>query len=176
MDTLRLELLPDVATLLKLKRDRDAQVRLAKRVIGNLRTIYLYSRIWLDRLIERRIDKAWEGYFLPKENHKKLHLIIDSLSIDESFKPHPKLLSNLIHSHYPERADDRVYKSVKRVFENRFSFSIIETLSEAKLLGYVAPPLKKVIDLPQFDGYHRYSVDKHSIETLKALEGIDDNF
>jgi len=31
---------------------------------------------------------------------------------------------------------------------------------------------EKLIDLPQFDGYHQYPVDKHSIESLKSLERV----
>jgi len=167
-----LEFLPDVANLLKIKGSQNTQLRLAKRVISNLRTIHLYSKIWLEKLINNRVSGLWDKCFLPKRNYKALYLIIDSLNINKTFKPHPRLLSNLIHSNYPERADEKIYESVRKVFEDNFSSSIFETLSDAKLLGYVAPSLKKVIDLPQFDGYHIYSVDRHSIETLRALENI----
>ncbi|HHD79589.1 MAG TPA: HD domain-containing protein, partial [Epsilonproteobacteria bacterium] len=35
---------------------------------------------------------------------------------------------------------------------------------------------KKVVDLPQFDGYHQYAVDIHSIRCMYHLEHIEDDF
>ncbi|RLA71719.1 MAG: phosphohydrolase, partial [Epsilonproteobacteria bacterium] len=35
---------------------------------------------------------------------------------------------------------------------------------------------KKVLHLPQFDGYHHYPVDIHSIKSVKALENIQESF
>ena len=36
--------------------------------------------------------------------------------------------------------------------------------------------MKKAIDLPQFDGYHKYSVDIHSLQSIYHLENIKDNY
>ena len=49
-------------------------------------------------------------------------------------------------------------------------------LSHARLLKYAIPPIKKVVDLPQFDGYHQYAVDIHSIRCMYYLENIEDTF
>ena len=37
-------------------------------------------------------------------------------------------------------------------------------------------PIKQVVDLPQFDGYHQYAVDIHSIRCMYHLEHIKDSF
>ncbi len=177
IDTLRLEYLSDVANMLKLGSDYKAQLKLAKRVIGSLKTIHLYSKIWIERLVRDRVeDSLYSECFLPEADSKNLAGVIESMIVDREFKPHPQLLDRLIHSKHPERVDRKIYKSLLKVFESSYSYSIFEALSEAKLLGYLVPPMKKVIDLPQFDGYHKYPVDKHSIETLKAIEKIDDEF
>jgi [protein-PII] uridylyltransferase len=176
IDTLRLEYLPDVARSLKLGDDYKAQMKLAKRVIGSLKTINLYSKIWIERLVRQIVPEIYKGYFLPEIESTKLSDILDSIEINSPFRAHPRLLSNLIHAKKPERVSKKIYKSVAKIFERKYSYSIFEMLLEAKLLGYLIPPMKKVIDLPQFDGYHRYSVDRHSVETLKALENIEDEF
>jgi [protein-PII] uridylyltransferase len=38
----------------------------------------------------------------------------------------------------------------------------------------VIPPIKKVVDLPQFDGYHQYAVDIHSLRSVYSLEQIEE--
>jgi [protein-PII] uridylyltransferase len=176
IDTLQLEYMPDVAKMVKLGDDYKGQMKLAKRVIGSLKSIHLYSRIWLERLIGEIVPEIYENYFLPEIESQKLGDIIDSLERNRPFRPHPQLLSMLIHSKRPERNSKRIYKSLSKIFDGTFAYSSLETFMEAKLLGYLIPSMRKIIDLPQFDGYHRYSVDKHSIETLKALESIDDKF
>jgi [protein-PII] uridylyltransferase len=40
----------------------------------------------------------------------------------------------------------------------------------------VLPPIRKVVDLPQFDGYHQYAVDIHSMKSVYHLEHMDDPF
>jgi len=173
-DQLRLELLPDVARLLKFDESYLGQLRLAKKVTGSLKTVHLYSRIWLEALLAPRLPELYDIYYLPEKNYRKLHQILDDLSRAASnpFLPHPRLLSALIHAQRPERPDPLLYRSVRRIFAQSSAHSILHTLSEARLLGTLIPPMKKVIDLPQFDGYHRYAVDRHSLETLRHMESI----
>ena len=174
-DQLRLDLLPEVARLLKFDTSYAGQLRLAKKVTGSLKTIHLYSRIWLEALLGPRMPELYAHYFLPAKRHRKLHQLIDTLcqAAGEPFLPHPQLLSLLIHAQRPERPDEPLYRSVARIFAQPSAASILHTLSEARLLGYLIPPMKKVIDLPQFDGYHRYAVDRHSLETLRHMENIE---
>jgi len=47
-------------------------------------------------------------------------------------------------------------------------------LYRAKLLTRFFPILAKIKFLPQFDGYHRYPVDLHSMHTVRALQNITD--
>ena len=174
VDQLRLDLLPDVARLLKYDESYRGQLRLAKKVTGSLKTIHLYSRIWLEALLSPRLPELYEIYYLPKKSHRKLHQLLDDLSkaAAEPFLPHPRLLSMLIHAQRPERPDETLYRSLKKIFSAPSAHSVLHTLSEARLLGALIPPMKKVIDLPQFDGYHRYAVDRHSLETLRHMESI----
>jgi len=45
-----------------------------------------------------------------------------------------------------------------------------------KLLRKTISPMKHIIYLAQFDGYHSYPVDIHSLQSVKALENINDPF
>ena len=175
-DQIRLELLPDLARLLKFESSYRGQLRLARRVTGHLKTIHLYSEIWLEKLIGTRLPELYADRLLPETRPRKLQTHLEGLRrhADRSFRPHPRLLDSLIHAERPERPDTALYRELGRLFERAQSHAVLETLSEARLLGYLIPPMKKVIDLPQFDGYHRYAVDRHSLETLRHLENIDD--
>ncbi len=174
-DQLRLDLLPEVTRLMKFDDTARGQMRLARRVTGALKTLHLYSRIWLERLIAPRIPELYAHYLLPEGTQRSLREWIDTLcdAAEAPFYPHPELLDRLIHAPRSERPDAAFYRSVRRIFTRPQAASILATLAEARLLGYAVPPIKKVIDLPQFDGYHRYAVDRHSLETLRHLESID---
>lgn len=47
---------------------------------------------------------------------------------------------------------------------------------DAGILHHLFLNFKKVLHLPQFDGYHQYPVDVHSIKCVEALENIKDSF
>jgi [protein-PII] uridylyltransferase len=89
---------------------------------------------------------------------------------DRFYTAHPALLRAVIHSNRPERPNPKLYAQIRRIFEQPYAYATLTTLSSINLLGYAIPPLKKVIDLPQFDGYHTYTVDIHSLQALRYLE------
>ena len=178
-DKLRLDLLPDTALLLGYKMDKKDHMRFASKVIGSLKTIRLYSMIWLDTLTyEHKAKDTSKNYMLPKKRTKNLNDVLTQLNnkATKPFTAHPTLLQQLINIKKPERLDDALYKSIAKLFHAPHLYSVFKALSYAKLLNYVIPPIKKVVDLPQFDGYHQYAVDTHSLRCLYHLEHIDDNF
>ncbi|HHH37690.1 MAG TPA: HD domain-containing protein, partial [Epsilonproteobacteria bacterium] len=92
------------------------------------------------------------------------------------YKASPALLQQLIHASRPEKIDQDYYPLIREIFRKPHAYCVLVTLSRARLLDYVIPPLKKVIDLPQFDGYHRFPVDAHLLASLYHLENIEDPF
>ena len=178
-DKLRLDLLPDTALLLGYKMDKKDHMRFASKVIGSLKTIRLYSMIWLNALTHKHVIKdASKNYMLPKKRSKHLHELLTQLNnkATKPFTPHPTLLQQLINIEKPERLDDTLYQGIAKLFYAPHLYSVFNALSYAKLLNYVIPPIKKVVDLPQFDGYHQYTVDTHSLHCLYHLEHIEDSF
>ncbi|WP_456431287.1 [protein-PII] uridylyltransferase family protein, partial [Nitratifractor sp.] len=157
LDRLRLDLLPDVGRMLKFEDSPRGQLRLARRVTGALRTIHLYSRIWLERLIGDYMPELYRECYLPQRRYRKFHTLLEDLNRQAApFRIHPRTLHALVHAERPERPDETVYHTLRRSFHRPASHSVFMALSEARLLGFAIPPMKKVIDLPQFDGYHRF--------------------
>ncbi|MCF6244974.1 MAG: HD domain-containing protein [Sulfurovum sp.] len=178
-DKLRLDLIPEIATLLGYKMSKRDHMRFASKVIGSLKTIRLYSMIWLDALSAEYIDNHSKKNFLyPKKRVKNFNTLLMYLikASKKSFVAHPTLLQQLIKMKKPDRLDDNLYQSIALLFRSSHAYSILVALSYAKLLPYTIPPMKKVINLPQFDGYHQYAVDTHSLRCLYHLEHIKDHF
>ncbi len=174
-DRLRLELIPQIAKYLGYKDNHKEQMRFAKKVTQQLKVIKLYTTIWINELTGKHLLGKNRNIVKPK-NYTKLEELIEQLcSIDEDFLPHPTLLKALIYTKKPKRANEAIYQSVYKIFFRPNSASIIKTLLNAHLISYTISPLKKVLNLPQFDGYHQYAVGIHSIKALYALEHIKDN-
>ncbi|PHS30596.1 MAG: nucleotidyltransferase [Sulfurovum sp.] len=178
-DKLRLDLIPEIATLLGYDMNPKDHMRFASKVTGSLKTIRLYSMIWLDTLTrEYKEESQTRNYLYPKKQAKDFNTVLNQLirASHEPFTAHPTLLQQLITIPKPERLDDNLNQSMATLFHSPHAYSALAALSYAKLLYYTVPPMKKVIDLPQFDGYHQYAVDTHSLRCLYHLEQIEDSF
>ena len=178
-DKLRLDLIPEIATLLGYEMSQKAHMHFASKVTSNLKTIRLYSMIWLDALTHTyKEEDVTKNYVYPKKNTHGLNEILIQLGNNATrpFYAHPTLLQQLINIEKPERLDDRLYETIAKLFYQPYCYCVLMTLSYAKLLKYTIPPIKQVVDLPQFDGYHKYAVDTHSLRCVYHLEHIDDDF
>jgi [protein-PII] uridylyltransferase len=178
-DKLRLDLIPYIARLLGYEEGKRGQMRFAKKVTESLKTIRLYSIIWLDALTKGyKKDDLGKNYIYPRKDTKNFNDILIQLRVhaDEPFHAHPTFLQQLTHINRPERLNKTLYRTIRTLLYKPHCYSIFTTLSYAKLLRYTIPPIKKVVDLPQFDGYHQYAVDIHSLKCLYHLEHIEDDF
>ena len=178
-DKLRLDLIPKVSELLGYEHNKAGHMKFAKKVTSGLKTIRLYSKIWLENLTcAYREDQSGKRYILPVKQGEDFHVLLKALCAyaDKPFYGHPSFLKALLISKKSERPDNALYKTIARIFYQPYSYSILTTLSHARLLKYTIPPIKKVVDLPQFDGYHQYAVDIHSIRCMYHIENIEDDF
>ena len=174
-DRVRLERIPEIATLLGYDTTPHAQMRFAKRTTESLRVIHLFGKIWLEALVSRYVPDIYDGYLLIHEESTLSKLIISlNQNAHLPFEVHPSILKALIHAKKPERPSQNLYKVISDIFHQDSAYSVLKALHGARLLKYAIPPIKKVVDLPQFDGYHYYSVDMHSLKCLSFLENIED--
>ncbi len=174
-DRLRIDLIPTIAKLLGYEESQQGYLKFAKKVTESLKIIRLYSTIWLEKLTRKYMtipsDKPYV-YAKGKEFNTMLkHLCKEA---KKPFRAHPTLMRALIDAPKPERPDSALYQTIRTIFYQPNAYDILCTLSFARLLRYTIPPIKKVVDLPQFDGYHQYAVDIHSLQSVYHLEHIED--
>jgi len=174
-DRLRLERIPEIATLLGYDHTPHAQMRFAKKTTECLRTVNLFGKIWLEALISHYVPDIYDTYLLlPRERTLAKQTTLLNKHAHNPFEVHPQVLKSLLHAQRPERLTSKLYKVISDIFHQESAYSVLKTLHQARLLKYMIPPIKKVVDLPQFDGYHHYSVDMHSLQCLYFLETIED--
>ena len=176
-DKLRLDLIPSIAKLLGYEESKQGHMKFAKKVTESLKIIRLYSTIWLDKLTKEYVVVDPEKNFLyPKA--KDFNTLLGELSdhAEKPFYAHSTFIQQLLVADRPDRLDETLYKTIARFFYQPYSYYILSSLSFARLLKYVIPPIRNVVDLPQFDGYHKYAVDIHSLKSVYHLEHIEDPF
>jgi len=174
-DILIVDLIPQIAKYLGYRDEHKEHIRFAKRVSFNLKVIKLYTSIWLYNLTKKTLLPNGANVLKLDRKIDNLKDLIDYIaSQDIEFEAHPTLLKSFIYAKKPKRATEEIYKSVYKIFFQKYSFCSIKTLIDSHLIYYTIPPLKKVLNLPQFDGYHKYPVGLHSLIALYELEHIKD--
>ncbi|HHS91920.1 MAG TPA: nucleotidyltransferase, partial [Campylobacterales bacterium] len=114
-DKLRLELIPDVSRYLGYKESKQGQMRFSKNVIASLKTIQLYTTIWLEEL-SNYYNK--EKMLLPQSTGY-LELLEQMSKSDPSLFPvHPKFLKALHDTPRPADVSKRVYPIILQIFKH----------------------------------------------------------
>lgn len=169
-DRLRLDLIPPVAKYLGYEHNH---MKFARKVISYLKTIKLHTTIWIDALTS---CYSKETMLCPKHSDGFYLELMEQLSTApaDKFPVHPSFLKALNFSKRSANVDEKVYEILLKLFEQPQSHLVLATLINTRLLGYTIPYMKKVVNLPQFDGYHQFSVGVHSVKSIEALENIKD--
>ncbi|MEJ2528399.1 MAG: nucleotidyltransferase, partial [Sulfurovaceae bacterium] len=179
-DVLGLEIIPETASLLGYKNTPAEHMKFAKKTLQSMNTIDLYCTLWVyDMSKISLIKQTKELLYLPQEkNLTSLTSILQHLiaKSDDDFYADISIVSKLVRLKKPSTLSKSVFESIKKMFYKPHAYGVIETIYRARLLSFFFPPFKKVTDLPQFDGYHQYPVDLHSIKSIWHLENIKDDF
>ncbi|MEA2029046.1 MAG: HD domain-containing protein [Campylobacterota bacterium] len=175
-DRLRLEYIPNIADMLGYEDSLSDHIKFAAKVIGDLRRIHLYSKIWVSRMLDALDINHMADNPLNQYSPQSMQEVLEALNSTKHIDEVPaKFLKSIIDAKEGMSADKALYPEIKAVFYHQNSYKIIETFLHSIMLGYIIPPLKKVVNLPQFDGYHQYSVGVHSLKSLYYMEHIDDS-
>ncbi len=179
-DVLGLEIIPETASLLGYKSTPAEHMKFAKKTLQSMGIIDLYCTLWVyDMSKISLIKQSKELLYLPEEKHlTSLASILQYLiaKSDDDFYADISIVSKLVRIKKPSTLSKSVFESLKKIFYKPHAYGVIETIYRARLLSFFFPPFKKVTDLPQFDGYHQYPVDLHSIKSIWHLENIKDDF
>lgn len=76
----------------------------------------------------------------------------------------------------PKKQTNEHKALIKQLLFQPTLYPIIKLLYNSSLFQAIIPTTKKIINQPQFDGYHQQPVDIHSINTLKFVEDIQDPY
>ncbi len=76
----------------------------------------------------------------------------------------------------PNQNKQKIKQKIKHLLEKENLFPFLRLFYNANLFVKVFPFTKKIMNQPQFDGYHIHPVDIHTINSLKHLVNIKDKF
>ena len=196
-DTLRLDLVPPVARLLGLEKEdpQKAQRELVSRTLHSLDIIRKKTAYWAGLLAKPYL---YEPRHLPLLRQEYVEPGIfrcqDTLYGRRNLKPksflhYMKLLvkeaalipietdasfDHLIdRTEVPKSKGKQLIAAIRQIFYLPHSAAVVKALYKSGKLAETISPLKRVMYLPQFDGYHHYPVDFHSWYTLKILDELD---
>ena len=196
-DTLNLEYIPDIAKKLGFKDKKliNAQMQLCKKTFSSIHTIDVTCQIFLRKLVspyffetqtikQLRDNRLENGVYkidniIVAKREKKpetfLHVLKEIAKIDEK-----NIRFDITYVNYIRKTDfsahnsEELYHEFKKLFFNDYSYQAFKALYNSHLIEQLIKPFSYIKHQAQFDGYHKYPVDKHSILGLYYLENIDE--
>jgi [protein-PII] uridylyltransferase len=198
-DTLNLEYIPDIANKLGFEDKKliSAQMQLCKKTFSSLQTIDITCQIFLKKLVspyffdaksipKLRANRVEKGIYkidnlvVAQRETKpiKLENVIKQLSHfgDENIKFDVSYVDFIRKTKFTKHNSEHLYKEFKKLFFNKNTYEIFLALYNAEILEQLIKPFAHVKYQAQFDGYHQYPVDKHSLLSLYFLENIKEPF
>jgi len=192
-DRLRLEYIPQVATLLGFTK----HTKLATNVIeagwriDNFTRIftkkiirpYIFESKMLSSLRNHRVQKGiyeinsrlYLSYNMKIPHINRLLEILVSLE-DKNYRFDSGFLSKFTYAKIAHPLSKKTFTLLKQLFLKKHAYCYLKLFYDAGILHELFANFRKVLHMPQFDGYHHYPVDLHSIKCVKALENIKDDF
>ena len=192
-DTLRLEYIPAVADMMGFSDHK----KLASKVIAagwrvdNFTRIftkkmvrpYLYDKKMISTLRAHRVKKGiYEFnnriYISYNQKIKDVNTLLEmfvSLQ-DKEYQFDSGVLAQLTYAKISHPLKKVTYTLLKKLLQRNHIHGFLKLFYYAGILHELFPNFRKVQHLPQFDGYHHFPVDIHSIECIRALEDIQEPF
>jgi len=194
-DILNLEYIPEIAKKLGFEDKKliNAQMQLCKKTFSSIHTIDITCQIFLRKLVS--------SYFFETTNIKKLkyhrlengvykidnlivakrekkpetflHILKELAKIDEkNIRFDITYVDYIRKTNFSAHNSEKLYQEFKKLFFNNYNYQAFKALYNANLIEQLIKPFAHIKHQAQFDGYHRYPVDKHSILGLYYLENI----
>lgn len=198
-DILTLDFIPNVAKMLGFHdtKTKSSELQSVSKTLESLWVLKVTCQIFIKRLTnplffdsknikKLRNSRLGSGFYMYDKTlfvsfRKKPLSLKEVLKILIRFEDEPmKFDISIIHllkqTKIPKYNTFEIYELFKRIFQKKYLNQILYLLYKANLLHHLIKPLTHTINLPQFDGYHSYPVDIHSLKTLKFLENISEPF
>lgn len=200
LDKVIFDLLPELSNKLgfsdtpKLTKERQCMAKLFE----SLHTVHSFSANIIKKMTRRFL---FEGQNITRLKTLRVskNLFVCDNKVFTSYSNKPKSLNNFLkelllipnnansfdrsYLYYaqktiiPSKLTKEIKKSVKALFfQKEHLYIILRVLYNTGLLVKVVPSVKKIMNQPQFDGYHKHPVDIHTLKTVYFLENISDKF
>ncbi len=192
-DQLLMEHLPQISSMLGFKNS----TKLATKVFHALWRVNNFTQIFITKMLRSYLyekgnfhllkkARIQKGYYLfnttlyatyhygTKDINQLLELLV-SLE-DRVYQFDPSVLAQFTYVTIKHPLKVKTYALLRKLFEKRHTYSFLKLFYNAGILHELISAFKKVHHLPQFDGYHHYPVDMHSINCVKSLENIQEPF
>ncbi len=196
-DILNLENIPEVAKLLGFKGNRykTAQTQVVSQTLHSLKTIKITTKLLIKKLTKTILfDKTNIPTLKHNRISQKLYKCENTIiaALNKKGDTYKKMLKQCLEfqsenisfdigyinylkkTKFDKKNSKEIYKLKREIFHKRYQYALFEALFQADIIQEVFTPFKKIMNLPQFDGYHKYPVDVHSIKALYFLENIED--
>ena len=199
LDQVTFDILPDLSSKLGFKNKsrytKDRQCM--SKILSCLHIIHSFTATMVKKFTRQIIFEASNIPKLRKLRFKKNVYIINNTLYCSFYRKEQtlnSLLKELIELPINVEKFDRSYiyyasraklpnvqtkelkKNIKIILSKPNLYPLIKLIYNAGLFQAVIPSTKKIIDQPQFDGYHSHPVDIHSIKTLKFSQNIEDEY
>lgn len=192
-DQLVLDYMPRIAQMLGFTDERKLVSRLleAQWRINNFTQLYVkkMSRIFLNnpaQIPALRLGRIQKGFYAVEGTLYASYNIttpsIDTLLEllvgleDREWTFDSSVLFHFTYTSIKHPLRAKTYTLIRKLFERHHLYVILKLFYDAGILHHLIGAFKKVLHLPQFDGYHHYPVDLHSIKCIEALESIKDPY
>ncbi|WP_372998736.1 HD domain-containing protein [Sulfurimonas sp.] len=192
-DRLILEHMPQVSKMLGFKNEQKmltkvlhAQWRIsnftqifAKKMvrpyIADMSYVKKFRKNRLSRGIYLLDDRLFASYKLKIQPINSLLKLLISLP-DKFYHFDAGFLNQLTYTKISHPLTKETYMLLKELLRKDNIYSFLKLFYDAGVLHELFSNFRKVLHLPQFDGYHHYPVDFHSIKCVEALENIEEPF
>jgi [protein-PII] uridylyltransferase len=199
LDVVNFDVLPELSTKMgykntpRLTKERQAMAT----ILQALHNVHFFTTV-MAKKFTRVVQYKKENYRILKACRYKKNLFIHESKLYTSFNAKPKTLTTVLKEllELPNTVQhfDRSYiyqisktimpthqskehkRLIRKLLYKESLYAIIKLLYNARIFQSILPVAKKIIDQPQFDGYHELPVDVHSIYTLKKLRNIQDDY
>lgn len=192
-DRLLLEYIPQVSRMLGFKNERKmvTKVLAAQWRINNFTQIFVKKMIrpyivdmsYVSKFRKNRLAKGiyeyesrlFASYNLKTQPINSLLEILVSLP-DKFYHYDSGFLNQFTYTKISHPLGEKTYSLLKKLLKKQHMYCFLKLFYDAGMLHELFFSFRKVLHLPQFDGYHTYPVDIHSIKCVEALENIKEPF
>lgn len=181
----------------KSKKLQDNESVISQKMLSSMNNVAIYSRFIVASLCrpffkselsfeQRKFARLKNGFYevngvIYVPLHKKPALIEKLISEllelkDVDYKFDISAIFYIKRAIITKSGLERAISEFKKIFLRENSYAILKSLLDAQMIQILIKPMEHISQLAQYDGYHEFTVDEHSVLSVKFLENIKDKF